>query len=114
MKYISYFQSVLTIGIMNHAKSEEEAEQKAKLKLQDKEGVNYCVFDQTDFELTDTELWEPEINSQEIDGGINFSFNPNAKTRNIIATRLQKPVDALTNDDIERFAKESIENALKA
>ena len=113
MKYISYFQSVLTIGIMSDAKNENEADRKAKLKLKDKSGVNYCVFNQTDFELTDTERWEPEIDSQEIEGGINLKFNPDDKTKNIIATRLQKPVNDLASEDIERFVKESIEAALK-
>lgn len=113
MKYISYFQSVLTIGIMNNAKNEEEAEHKAKIKLKNKDGVNYCAFDQTDFELTDTEIWEPEIESKEIEGGINLDFKPDEKTKNIIATRLQKSISDLTNEDIEQFVKESIENALK-
>ena len=114
MKYISYFQSVLTIGIMSDAKNENEADRKAKLKLKDKSGVNYCVFNQTDFELTDTERWEPEIDSQEVEGGIDLKFKPDEHTRNIIATRLQKTVDALTSEDIERFVKESIEAALRA
>ena len=113
-RYISYFQSVLSIGVMTYAKNSEKAASKAKLKLKDKGGVNYCVFDQTDFELSNTEKWEPEVDSQEVEGGIDFKFKPDAKTKNIIATRLHKPVDSLTSDDLEQFAKESIERALKA
>jgi len=113
-KYISYFQSVTSIGIMTHAKNIREAEQKAKLKLKNKDGVNYCVFDQSDFEFSNTEIYDPEIDSQEIDGGVNLKFKPDRKTKNIIATRLQKSPKELTSNDIEGFVKECVEVGLKA
>jgi len=112
-RYISYFQSVITIGIMSNSKNKKEAEKNATLKINNKNGVNYCVFDQTPFELTDTEEWKPEFESDIVKEGISFSFNPDKKTKNIIATRLGKDINSLTDLDCEDFVKQSIEVALK-
>jgi len=111
--YISYFQSVLTIGIMTRAKDYDEAEKKASIKMMDKSGVNYCVFEQTPFELSDTEEWQPEFERDLTQDGIGFKLNLSENTRNIIATRLSKNVKGLSDTDIEDFVKQSIETALK-
>jgi hypothetical protein len=112
-RYISYFQSVLTIGIMSNGKSMQEAEKKSSIKIKDKSGVNYCVFEQTPFELTDTEEWKPEFEPEETPDGIKFRFDPDEKTKNVIATRLGKDIGDLTDSDLEDFIKQSIEIALK-
>jgi hypothetical protein len=112
-RYISYFQSVLTIGIMNDAVGYEDAEIKANEKLNDKNNVNYCVFEQTPFELTDTEVWDPEFETGATLNGLNINFNPDIKTKNIIATRLGKNIAEMTDSDYTNFVKESIEVALK-
>lgn len=111
-RFISYFQSVMTIGIMSRAKSVQEAEKKAQVKMKNKDGVNYCVFDQTPFELTGTEEWTPEFERDIGEEGVSFKFNPDDKTKNIIATRLSKKVEDVTEDDIEDFVKQSVERAL--
>ena len=111
-RYISYFQSVLTIGIMTRAKNHEEAEKKATIKMKDKNGVNYCVFEQTDFELSDTEEFKPEIERDLTQDGIGFKLNLDENTRNIIATRLSKNIEDVTDTDVEDFVKQSIETAL--
>ena len=113
-RYISYFQSVLTIGIMSRGGNEEEAEKKANLIMQNKEnGVNYCIFEQSPFELTGTDEFSPEL---ELDptakDGIALKFNPDEKTKVIIATRLCKKADELIDSDYEAFIKESIETHL--
>jgi len=112
-RYISYFQSVITVGILTNAKNKEEAEKLAKDKMSNKDGVNYCAFEQTDFEPTHTEEWNPEF---ELDfrNSNTFHFNPDDRTRNIIATRLQKNTEDLTEDDIGMFVKESLEKSLKS
>ena len=112
-QWISYFQSVLTIGVMTRASSISEAEILAKEKMKNKDGVNYCLFEQTPFELTDTDHYEPEFEAEGTKDGLAFRFNPDNQTKNIIATRLGKQVDDLDSTDLDRFVKESIDIALK-
>ena len=113
-KYISYFQSVITIGIMSNGSTQKEAGEKARSKLLDVNGVNHCFFEQTDFDLTKVERWKPEINLEDMDlDGMSFRFNPNCHTKNIIATRLHKDVKDLTEEDYQRFVKESIQLQVK-
>lgn len=50
--YVSYFQSVITIGILTKAKSIEEAERKATLA---RENNVAHFFEQTPMEMSDTE-----------------------------------------------------------
>lgn len=110
-RYVSYFQSVITIGILTSANNIEEAEKRASKKFKDEDGVNHCFFEQSPFEASDTEEWNAEFESTEGEG---FKFNPSEETRNIIATRMQKDVSELTEDDLESFIKGSIENSLRA
>lgn len=56
--FISYFQSVTTIGIVNRCKSAEEAEKKANMKLK-KSDFMCGVMGRTPFELSATEEWNP-------------------------------------------------------
>lgn len=112
-KYISYFQSVITIGILSNGENASEAASKASKKLLSKDGVNHCVFDQTNFKLSETEEWNPEFEVEDASkDGLQFRFNPDDQTRNIIATRMQKQADELTEEDCERFVKEAIESSL--
>ena len=56
--FISYFQSVTTIGIINRSKSAIEAEDKAKQKISESDFM--CgVIGQTPFEVSNTDEWEP-------------------------------------------------------
>ena len=113
-RHISYFQSVITLGILSHGETSEEASKKAKEKMKDSEGVNYCFFEQTPFESVATEKWTPEIESEEghKGNGLRFNFDPSDETKNVIATRLQKDVSVLTKEDYEAFVKDSLEKAL--
>lgn len=56
--YISFFQSVTTIGIINRAANPKIAELKARLKL-NKSDFMCGVVNQTPFELQDTDEWVP-------------------------------------------------------
>jgi len=113
-KYISYFQSVITIGIMSNGVNSREAGEKAKDKLLNPDGVNHCYFEQTDFNLSSVEQWKPEISLENFDSdGMVFKFNPDEHTKNIIATRLHKDVSTLTEDDYQLFVKNSIQVSLK-
>ena len=90
--FVSYFQSVITIGVMSKGASSKDAAKKARDKLSNKNGVNHCFFDQTDFALSSVEQWKNELDSKVSDDGLSFKFNPDDETKNIIATRLQKNI----------------------
>lgn len=111
--YISYFQSVITLGILSEGDGKEDALAQAEETMKDPNGVNHCFFDQTQFEPVATETWEPELESKNNHNGLQFDFNPSEKTRAVIATRLQKTPSELTNADIEIFVKESIQYSLE-
>ena len=110
--FISYFQSVITIGMMSTGTNSKEAAKKARLKFLNKEGVDHCFFDQTDFTLSSVEEWKPGLESKATPEGIEFKFNPDDKTKNVIATRLQKNMNEMTDDDYHRFVKEAIQKEL--
>ena len=107
--YITYLQSVMTIGILNTTENTSEAERLALLKLHDHDDLNYCYFDQTDFQPVGTELWESPLKRFESDEeGMKFIFSPTDEIKIVIASRLQKPVEDLTDDDLASFIKESL------
>jgi len=111
-RYVTYFQSVITIGVLSQADNEIDALNKAKEKVNNPDGVNHCFFDQNDFEPVATEPWTPELESGWDEKGLKFHFDPNDKTKSVIATRLQKPASELTEEDYEQFVKDSIQEAL--
>ena len=115
-KYISYFQSVSTIGIMTDAENEKQAGEIANLKMLDKNGVNHCYFDQTDFELSTVEEWSPDFETNSVnltENSLDLNFNLSPRIKNIIATRLQKPMDEMTQEDYIKFIKTSLGTQLK-
>jgi hypothetical protein len=112
--FISYFQSVITIGIMSKGTSARNAAKKAKGKLFDKNGVNHCFFDQSEFKLSSVEQWKPELSEVDLDNGISFKFDPNEETKSVIATRLQKNVKDITEEDYHRFVKEAIQKEIES
>lgn len=116
-KYVSYFQSVITVGVMKEARNKKEAEAKAKKEINHKdmleEGFCHCSFSQTPFSLIDSEEWIPEIETTTTKNGLGWKFCPNNKTRTAIANKMSKSLENLTDDDIEKFIKSSIEENLK-
>ena len=113
-RYVCFFQSVLTIGVMSRGKTQQEAEQKAQLMMHDKSGLNYCAFDQSPFEMTEVQKWEPEFETDLSSDKLSFLFDPDDSTKNVIATRLGKKAEELTDTDLEMFVKDSIDMALTA
>ena len=77
------------------------------------DGVNYCFFDQTNFELSETEEWNPQLEAEETIDGFRFAFNPTNEIKNVIATRLHKEITDLTKNDYAEFVRNSIENSIK-
>lgn len=58
--YISYFQSIVTVGILNKGKDKDDAIQKAKLSMYNKDEVRHW-FQQSDFEFAAVEEWSEEV-----------------------------------------------------
>lgn len=112
-KYISYFQKVVTIGVMTYAKNVKEAEKKAWVKFKDSEGLTYCLYEESKFELSDTDEWCPEIETSYTEDGVGWKFNPSAKTKDAIAKKIGKNIDDLTEEDFASFIKDSVEKAVK-
>ena len=111
-KYISYFQSVTTIGILTCGKSMEEAEDSAREKLRVSD-LNYCHFEQTPLEYSDTEEWKPafEIISENptADGkAIEWSVVIGDEMKNAIANGLGVLPHELTKEHIDSFVRETL------
>ena len=116
-KYITYFQSVTTIGVMNCAKSLEEAEVLAKEKLKVSD-LNYCHFEQTPLELSDTEEWNPEfeiVSEDPTDDGkaIEWTVKMGEGMRNVVAERSGVDTECLTNDHISAFVNDAMKELIK-
>ena len=112
--YISYFQSVTTIGIINLAHNIQEAEDKAEDKFYNSD-LSCGIVAQTPFERSDTEIWSPDFTGCYMESDNNYgkmSFNMNGETKQRIARRLSKTVDEVTEDDYVEFVKNALEHSL--
>jgi hypothetical protein len=116
-RYVSYFQSVITVGILNEAKNCRDAEEKAQKTIGQKDvledGFCHCSFSQTPFALVDSEEWIPEIEPAITADGLGWKFCPSEKTREKIAKKLKKLPEDLTEEDLGNFIKNSVEKFLK-
>jgi len=100
--YISYFQSVTTLGIVSRAANSDEASEKAKCKIVNN-GFTCGVINQTPMELSATEEWQPHSNAIPFleDRKDSVIVNLNKKSRQLIANRMGIPVDKLTDRDCQ-------------
>jgi len=111
-KYISYFQSVTTVGIMTCGKNMKSATEEAELKLKVKD-LNYCHFEQTPLEYSGTEEWKPEfeIVSEDptSDGeAIEWTLQIGDNMRNIIASRAGVSVEGVTQTHVQEFVIDAL------
>lgn len=127
--FISYFQSVTTIGIINRARSAGEAESKARRKL-DNSDFMCGVVGQTPFELHATDEWQPSVRSDcdaetsimdesiDVDEPIKLGSDPiilnlDEKTKRCLADKFCKDFASLTNSDYAGLLKTLIEMGLE-
>jgi hypothetical protein len=126
--YISYFQSVTTIGIINRARTSGEAEAKARIKL-DNSDFMCGVVGQTPFELHATDEWQPEYLEKEdlcepkedwleelpeppkLDKEP-IILNLDEQTRRCIADKIGKDLTSITHEDCLSFVKWSLNQGL--
>ena len=106
--YVSFFQSVITVGILNCTKTKADASKQAKEQLRNSTDLNYCVFEQTPFAYSMTEAWDKEPCTLDRDGTVILKFKPSQEMKNVIGARLHKTSKDLTHDDVVEFIKESL------
>jgi len=116
--YISYFQSVTTIGIINRARTAKEAETKARSKLSRSDFM--CgVLGQTPFEPYATEEWKPEAaavimppqnDTDDLEGSLRLDINDDIRSK--IALKMKKSVEELTDNDCVEFVRSSLSSSL--
>ena len=116
-KFISYFQSVTTVGIMTCAKNYKEASEQAK-DILDARDINYCHFDQTGLELSDTVEWNPEfeiVSEDPTEDGhaTEWGVKIGDKMKNIMAERLGKSPDELTPADCSEFVSDALRHVIE-
>lgn len=123
--FISYFQSVTTIGIINRARSAREAEDKARKKI-DNSDFMCGVVGQTPFELHATDEWKPKLPSNhdaaiddtiDVDEPVKLEQSPiilnlDDNTKLCIADKIGKDLASITYEDYLNFVKWSIGKAL--
>ena len=127
--YISYFQSVATIGIINRAITAKEAESQARLKLKNSDFM--CgVVGQTPFEFHATDEWQPTTEVPDISAkNSNLIKNPykntgsavpnsivinlDGNTKECLGDKFGKDPATLTNDDYVKLVNILIEMGLE-
>ncbi|MFA5312476.1 MAG: hypothetical protein WC375_04035 [Methanomassiliicoccales archaeon] len=112
-EYISYFQSVTTIGIVTKGTCLHEASEKAKERIKNKEVVS-AHFSQTQFDLSETEEWVPDVacDINLSDDAIKGEFIISGDVKKLIAKKLQKPIDDITEEACAQFILQSFRNTL--
>jgi hypothetical protein len=110
-KYVSYFQKVTTIGILTCGKDYDEAMDEAKLIIKDTSSPNRCFYDETGFDYSDTEEWNPAVDIISIDpdgDSLNMTISMNDKYTEAIAKSLGKSIGEVTEEDCQNFVKEAL------
>jgi len=115
--FISYFQKVITVGIETCHKEYTSAEEEAKI-IFDSKNPEKCFFDETEWELTDTVVHNPEVKVEFTpsldEKSVNLMVDFNKNMRQKIATVFEKNVDELTSEDISRFITMSLEHTIES
>jgi hypothetical protein len=112
--YISYFQSVTTVGIISRGYTMLDAEKKAKEKFVGSD-ISCGIVSQTPFEISETEPWNPDfygfMPSGNLDANMLFGFNDITKQR--IAEKMDKKAEEVTEADYVSFVKNAVEKSLQ-
>jgi len=96
--YISYFQSVITIGVVSRGDSVEDAERQSRAKM-DSSKFTSGIINQTPFEISETEPWSPGFADKP-------KYDFSEQTRKVISERLTIPLSELTSKDCARYLEE--------
>ena len=106
--YVSFFQSVTTIGIMTRAKSSQDAENQAKRKLSDSDFTSGLIS-QTPYALSGTDEWQDEINPT---SHSEVAVEIGSELKNRIASKLGVTPENLSDAECTSFINRSLQEAL--
>jgi len=115
-KYISYFQRVQTIGVLSCGKGFDEAAREATA-LSKENPISRCFYDETEWELSDTAEYNPDIEVVDVDPSpdgesIEMRFNFSKKTADLIANNIGKSTCDITSEDLNDVLKVAIKSII--
>jgi hypothetical protein len=108
--FISYFQSVTTIGVISQARNSEEAEAHAAEKLKNSD-LTCGLVGQTPFILSATEEWTPDISGLTIKP-TSLAIDIKDDERFFIAEMLHKKPDELSSQECSQYIKGLLEQRI--
>jgi hypothetical protein len=116
-KYICYFQKVVTVGIPACGKNYQEAEEEAKAVMNEGD-VKYCFFDETEFELSDSEEHNPKLEVTSInpsaDGkALLYSINYNNEFLEDVSKITKISVSEINEETLQKFFLDSMKSFVK-
>ena len=119
--FVSYFQSVTTVGIITTARNPNEAESLAKKRMAEGKFVS-GIFNQSPYTISETEQWQPKhtevdmempkIQSEVMDGSFDLMLTLSEKTVEKIAAKLNKPFNEVSEEDCLNFLKNTLDTSL--
>lgn len=115
--FVSYFQSVTTVGVVTTARNPLEAEALAKSRITDGRFVS-GIFNQTPYTLSETEEWKPEFSGVSVNTGQDESNNVNLVLSlgedviTKIASKLNKQPSEISEDDCLQYLKSTLDSSL--
>jgi len=117
-KYVSYFQKVVTVGVLTCGKDHEEAEKEARAIMEGDNPIERCFYDETSFELSDSEEWQPDFDIISIDPSkdkhsLEYYIQANDQYTALIAKGCNKKIEEVTNEDFQKFFMDSIQEFIK-
>jgi hypothetical protein len=112
-QYMSYFQKVTTVGILTCGQDHSEAEEEARLIMKNSTPVERCFYDETPFELSDSEEWNPDIDivsvhPTEDSKQLEYTIKTNVEYSQFVADSCGKKIEDLTDKDFEKFFLDSM------
>jgi len=115
---MSYFQKVITVGIVTCAKNEEEAEKLASAEITDGNTVERCYYDEGKFQLSDTEVWNPDFEIISVDPSsdnthLDYTIKANEDYSKYVAESCGKKVADLTDEDFHTYFLECADEFIK-
>ena len=114
--FVSYFQSVITVGVITTARNPHEAESLAKEKLAQGNFVS-GIFNQSPFTLAETEEWHPDVSGVAIGNNraksnVDLVVSLSDDILNRIAKKLSKKPEEVNEADCLQFLKSTLDNSL--
>lgn len=114
--FVSYFQSVTTVGVVTSARNPSEAEALAKKRMSDGRFVS-GIFNQTPYVISETEEWKPEFTGAAISDNnesdsVDLVLSLGQETIAKIASKLGKQSNEISEEDCLNYLKQSLDNSL--